>query len=127
MPARKRYDAKNPVVSFRVSAEAYERLKAVLSKQDKSIGDFFREALTIEERNYNEARKRGYRKGFDDAKERYALFLTCIACYDGIPIDDENVKEELIEGYEKNVLHHECRLPRDISPEMIVRVGHRKK
>lgn len=125
--ARKRYDAKHPIVSFRVSAESYDRLKTLLRRQNKSIGDFFREALEIEERNYSEARRRGYRKGFGDAKEKYAVFLTCVACYDGIPIDDENVKEELVESYERNVLHHECQLPHDLSPEMVVRVGHKKK
>ena len=68
-PAKKRYDEKHPTVSFRVSREGYDRLKETLNKQGKTIGQFFREALEIEERNYKEA----YWRGFREARERYAI------------------------------------------------------
>jgi len=47
-PSRVRYEQSHPVVSFRIEREYYEQLMVLLEKSNKSIGDFFREALAAQ-------------------------------------------------------------------------------
>jgi flagellar biosynthesis/type III secretory pathway protein FliH len=124
LPAKKRYDEKHPVVSYRVSREEYDRLKEVLAKQDKTMKEFFREALGLEERNYKEARKAGYRRGFKDAKEKYAVHLYCVGCGEEIALMDENVKKAIAEEY-LTVVHEGCGIPDHIDTECVTVLGRR--
>jgi hypothetical protein len=118
-PAKKRYDEKHPTVSFRASREHYDRLKGVLNKQGKTIGQFFRESLEIEERNYSEAYWRGYRK----AKERYAVYATCMSCGEPIAIDDQQMKEDIYLSILEICLHRECKLMNGYQEDEVRRVG----
>lgn len=121
-PAKRRYDEKHPTVSFRASRKNYDRLKGVLNKQGKTIGQFFREALEIEERKYNEAYWRGYRK----AKERYAVYATCMSCGEPIAIDDEQMKEDIYLSIVEICLHRECKLMSGYQECEIRRVGNKR-
>jgi hypothetical protein len=121
-PAKKRYDEKHPTVSFRVSREGYDRLKETLNKQGKTIGQFFREALEIEERNYKEA----YWRGFREARERYAIYTICLSCYEPIAIDNEELKEEITARVEQICLHHGCPLPDGVTESDVIRFKRRK-
>ena len=112
-PSKRRYDEKHPVVSFRVSRKNYDLLKETLAKQNKSIGQFFREALDIEERNYKEAHRRGYRKGLEDGFQRYAIVTLCVACMKAIVIEDEKTQTELAEAVETGDC---CNLCMDCDP-----------
>ena len=118
-PSKKRYDQRHPVVSFRVSKETYDQFKDLLEKEKKSIGQFFREALEVEERNYKEARRRGYKA----AKEKYAVYAWCSSCLNGMPITDDDMKDEagLLYSNEFTLLHDDCRLPEDMDPELVRR------
>jgi flagellar biosynthesis/type III secretory pathway protein FliH len=122
-PAKRRYDEQHPVISFRVTEQAYERLKDVLVKQNKSIGTFFREALEIEQRNYAEARRRAYEQGFKEAKEKYAVAVTCISCYDGFYISSEELKDEagLMLSNKYAMVHEDCEVPADDDPSRVWR------
>lgn len=122
-PAKRRYDERHPVISFRVTEQAYERLKDVLVKQNKSIGAFFREALEIEQRNYDEARRRGYEQGFKEAKEKYAVAVTCISCYDGFYISSEELKDEagLMLSNKYAMVHKDCEVPAGDDPSRVWR------
>jgi len=100
-PAKRRYDKRHPVISFRVSEEEEGRLRNLLEKQKKSIGQFFREALEVEERNYEEASNRGYRKGLARARQRCAVIVNCAACRAPIAIEDEETKADLAETVER--------------------------
>lgn len=124
-PAKKRYDASHPVVSFRVSNDAYMRLKQLLERENKSIGQFFREALEIEERNYREARSAGYRKGFKVAKEKYAVVVKCCLCDQPISISDPEI-QLMISGQCDPIAHahhFDSDEPTGAKEIMLVRVG----
>jgi hypothetical protein len=107
-PAKKCYDEKHPVISFRDSKGVRDRLRNVLEKQDKSIGQFIREAIEIEERNYKEALRRGYRDGLDEGRRRYAVLVPCIACASDTVIDDEKTKAELWEEVQRGEYFNLC-------------------
>ena len=129
-PAKKRYDETHPVISFRASKEEYEQLKDVLGKQKKSIGVFFREALGIEQRNYDEARKRGFEQGFKAAKNKYAVSKNCIVCGEPIVITDPMAKKQMAVTYRACLRHEDCEIPYDPNvyyPFPIVVVPKRKK
>ena len=121
-PAKRRYDEKHPVVSFRASRKNYDLLKETLSKQGKSIGQFFREALEVEERNYKEAFWNGYRR----AKERYAVYTTCVSCGEPIVIEDEEMKQEIYLSIEQICLHHDCELVDGLQECDVRRLGRRR-
>ena len=121
-PAKKRYDEKHPVISFRDSRGLRDRLGTVLEKQNKSIGQFFREALEIEERNYKEA----YWRGFREARERYAIYTICLSCYEPIAIDNEELKEEITARVEQICLHLGCPLPDGVTESDVIRFKGRK-
>jgi hypothetical protein len=122
-PAKKRYDDRHPVVSFRVSRKDYDLLKETLAKQNKSIGQFFREALEVEERNYNDAFWNGYRK----AKERYAVYVTCYSCGEPIAIDDQEMKEEIYLSIVQICMHHDCGLVDGLQESDVRRLGRRRR
>jgi len=124
--ASKRYDEKHPVVSYRVTKEEYTRLKDVLTRQNKTMKEFFRQALKLEEREYREAQRRGYLEGFNDAKEKYAVWLYCVDCGNGIAVADEKVKEEMTASYERMAMHTNCDVPKDADPRMIIRFKKRR-
>jgi len=107
-PSKRRYDEKHPVVSFRVSRKNYDLLKGTLTKQNKSIGQFFREALGVEMRNYKEAFRRGERKGLEEGLQRYAIVTLCIACGEAIVIEDEKTQTELEEAVQRGEFYNLC-------------------
>jgi len=117
----KRYDENHPVVSYRVTKDEYTRLKGVLTKENKTMKEFFRQALELEECNYKEARRTGYVKGFNDAKEKYSVWLYCVDCGKGIAVTDEKIKEEITASFERTVLHADCHVPEGVAPETIIR------
>ncbi len=125
--ARKRYDEKHPIISIRVSAEVHDRLKTVLTKQNKSFGDFLRESLQVEERDYKEARKRGYKQGYEDAKKKYAIRLFCYACHDPIIITTPRLKSEIADSYNKLALHSDCPVPEGIDIENFIILNAKKR
>jgi hypothetical protein len=112
-PAKRRYDEKHPTISFRVSRKDYDLLRGTLNKQGKTIGQFFRVALGVEMRNYEEARRRGYRKGLEDGFQRYAIVTLCVACMKAIVIEDEKTQTELVEAVETGDY---CNLCMDCDP-----------
>ena len=120
---REKYDENHPVVSFRTSEPTYKLLKDLLLKQEKSIGEFFREALGVEQRSYNEAYGRGYKEGFAAAKEKYGIAVICMSCFNGFYITSEKLKdtaEELL--YSKyTFVHKDCEAPADEDPSRIWR------
>lgn len=120
-PSKKKYDEKHPVISFRVSKEEYQRMKSVLNKEKKSIGQFFRKALESEEKSYQEAFDRGYRQGFEKAKTKYAVAPLCVSCNEPIFIDDVNVQEEMIISLPFTCVHEGCPVPEGMAEKDIKR------
>lgn len=112
-PSRVTYERTHPVVSFRVSANLYQRLQELLKKTGKSIGDFFREALGVQQADtsrvyqaaYSEGHKEGYEEGHEDgyvegekagwnsAKEDFLVTFPCSICGEIIPVNTAKVRK----------------------------------
>ena len=73
-PSRQRYDAKNPVVSFRLTADLRAALDDLRSKGDVSIADILRAGLGLMSPPIEEA----YTNGFTSALAEVYLRV----CYD---------------------------------------------
>lgn len=105
-PARLRYEETHPVVSFRVKQEVYQQLQELLAKSGKSIGDFFREALKVQQADTKEAYLRGHKKGYEEARKLYRVFYLCSICGGVMEISTLKEKEAAREYMEENRWGH---------------------
>ncbi len=105
---REKYDENHPVVSFRTSEPTYKLLKDLLLNQEKSIGEFFREALGVEQRSYEKAYSRGYKEGFKAAKEKYVVTAICCICDRPISVSDCEAREIMGMGGDVIMAHVRC-------------------
>ena len=78
-PSRQRYDAKNPVVSFRLTADLRAALDNLRSEGDVSIADILRAGLRLMSPPIEEA----YNNGFTSALAEVYL-LVCDDCQDEV-------------------------------------------
>ncbi len=110
-PSRIRYEKTHPVVSFRVKIDYYKRLKSLLKDTDRSIGDFFREALGVQETNYAKMERkaelkgfrRGKKEGYKKGKEDWNIWFYCNVCGEVIWIRPSDNAHEHIIKYMKEV------------------------
>ncbi len=84
-PSRRRYEVANPMVSARVPRDVYDRLQEVVKESGKSIADFIREALEVQERNVGEAWDKGWDAGNKLSEGKYRVTFHCAIC--GAPIE----------------------------------------
>ena len=104
-PSKIRYDQSHPTVSFRVKREDYDKMKKLLDQKGRSIADFFKEALGIQEESYQKA----YDKGYEDAKKEYIVRFRCSICNEWIEIISDKRKEYVREAMEsRRWVHTEC-------------------
>ena len=80
-PSRQRYDAKNPVVSFRLTADLRAALDDLRSKGDVSIADILRAGLGLMSPPIEEA----YNNGFTSALAEIYLRV-CYDCEDPVMV-----------------------------------------
>ena len=78
-PSRQRYDAKNPVVSFRLTSDLRAALDDLRSKGDVSIADILRAGLGLMSPPIEEA----YTNGFTSALAEVYLRV-CYGCEDEV-------------------------------------------
>ena len=100
-PSQKKYYAKNPTVSFRLTEEDKKKLEEMASREDMTVGQYVRDFLKgIVEKRETEAKIRndGRKDGFDDGRK------------EGF---DDGRKEGFKEGYKKGMndwaIWFECR------------------
>ena len=80
-PSEVRYRERNPMVSFRLKREYYDRLKDVVERSGKSMGQFVREiALDVNKEEsasykcgYEDGHKDGYKEGYDRRSKVFNL------------------------------------------------------
>ena len=96
-PSRLRYENSHPVVSFRVKQEFYEEFVRFLHRSNKSIGDFFLEALGIQQSDDDTAYQLAYREGYLEAKKRYRVTYTCIFCRERLEVTSGEAKAAVAE------------------------------
>lgn len=75
-PSRMRYKQNHPTVSFRITRELYDELKAFLINSNQSFGDFVRVALEKQEADYDQSFTDGYSTGENDWK----IWYFCSIC-----------------------------------------------
>jgi hypothetical protein len=85
-PARARYEASHPTVSFRVAKAEYAKLQGMRKKSGLSLGEMVRRVLEIRKKEVDEAYDRGFKAG-------YGRFATpCKVC--GKPMNFDMKSEE---------------------------------
>lgn len=119
--ARKgRYEEANPVISFRVPREDYERVKDLIAAEGESIGEFLRRAFDVEQTDLQSAHSRGLLKGYQIAKKKFAIYANCVSCGEEVAVSDEQLREVAQDNFRVNccpqVLHDGCRAPIGSSP-----------
>lgn len=87
-PSRKRYEAKNPTVSVRVSAAIKARMEALRATTGKSMAAILLESLGAQEASAHEA----YQRGFKEASDRYRVVFRCPGCQKGITVEGAESK-----------------------------------
>ena len=92
-PSRIRYEQSHPVVSFRVRRENYQQLKNLLVKSGESFGDFFKEALAIQQANTDKVYEQGRKKGYEEAKKLYQVTYFCSICGKTMEVTSPKAKE----------------------------------
>lgn len=113
-PAKKRYDRKKPVVSFRVSREQLEKLNGLIRGSGMTRGRFLRGALDLQLEKKDRIYRKGYREGFGKAKEKYTTHICCKGCGDPIPmVGGDDMEQLLCHAADEvlNVYHKDCRPP----------------
>jgi len=110
-PSRLRYEQAHPVVSFRVKLEDHDRLNDLLEKSGKSIGDFFREALGVQEKDADEI--------YDHAVKEWQIWCYCKVCGKEIFIrPNGSLHKDIIERLKKsNWGHGKCHESKKINEQ----------
>ena len=123
LPSRKKYDEANPVVSFRVSKELYDRLQVAKEKESMSYTDILKVGLGLievkmraEEEIREQAYDEGREKGITDAIEVYMVTYPCSVC--GKPIELDTPEEKAAasrymreKGWDHAACHERARQP----------------
>lgn len=110
-PAKKRYDRKRPVVSFRVSREQLEKFEELLRGSGLSKGRFLRQALGLQLEKKDRIYRKGRRDGFRKAKEKYKVLVWCNSCGDPILVKDDDMKLKVgnVVAQYLNWYHKDCK------------------
>jgi hypothetical protein len=115
-PSRIRYEALHPTVSFRVTRDIYDKVKAVEKFNGMSFADVFKVGLGILKvpiKDELEARKQsyaaGYKKGQADAESLYKVSYPCAVCRKTLTITSK-AEKEAVKRYmqEHRWGHKEC-------------------
>jgi hypothetical protein len=101
-PSREKYEKENPVVSFRVSRELYDRLQAVKTAEGKSVTDVLEVGvglLDVKVRSEEEIREAAYEQGriegYEIAKYIYKVTYPCSVCGKEIEVESEEEKRAI--------------------------------
>lgn len=110
-PAKARYDAKFPVVSFRVTMEQAEKLDVLTKVSGKSHGGIMREALQLEIGKSDAIYRQGYRDGFHKAKEKYIVKVWCNVCGEPIVVIGDDMVLKVGDAVARiyNWYHRDCK------------------
>jgi hypothetical protein len=104
-PAKEKYDAGHPIVSFRCSPELKQKLEYIRKTSDKTVGDVLREAVGLQTPSV----KAAYDKGKIVAELRCAVQYRCSNCGKYMTIVSDAEKKDAAAHMEANGWHHgEC-------------------
>jgi len=117
-PAKKRYDRKRPIVSFRVSREQLLKLEELIGGSGISKGKFVRRALGLELEKKHRMYRKGLRDGYRKAKKRYRVDVWCGMCGGLILVKDDGMKTKVCKAVARtyNWFHKDCK-PGDLADD----------
>lgn len=97
-PSRVRYEKSHPALSIRVNQEVRQQIKDYQAKTGKSVADILKEAVGVQNGNYELAELNGHEEGFQDAKEKYCVTFPCSVCGEEIEIASDKMRQA-VRGY----------------------------
>lgn len=116
-PSRKKYEANNPTVSFRISRESKEELDQLFEGLDMTKKDWLEGVIADEsgrfsavfQQGFTKGKKRGHDEGYDEGYEdgrketyeEYVPVVPCIECGEPVPINTEARRKTLYETIER--------------------------
>lgn len=107
-PSQKRYEERNPTVSFRVDRDTYDRIKELQRKSGKSIVQLVKEALGFVERSTEEAYRKGFEEGYSQARDRYKFTIPCADCGRELVLSDNAGGIDKVKQLLKGFTHSQC-------------------
>lgn len=111
--AKKRYDRKRPVVSFRASREQLAKLDELIKGSGMSKGQFLRRAFGLQLEKKDKMYRKGFRDGYRKAKQKYTTLVCCKGCGEPIPVIGLNMEAMVDDAVNKvyNWYHKDCKPP----------------
>jgi len=101
-PSKIRYDESHPTVSVRVTRELYDQLKELREESGKSLGDILREALKLQAPSV----KKAYQRGYEAAKNEFAVFYKCSVCGGNLTVTTAKEKEAIAQYMREHGWRH---------------------
>jgi hypothetical protein len=102
-PAKEKYDASHPIVSFRCSPDLKQKLEYIRNASDKTVADVLREAVGLQTPSV----KAAYEKGKIMAELRCAVQYRCPNCGKYMTISSEAEKQDAAAHMEASGWCHE--------------------
>ena len=107
-PSRIRYERENPIISFRVDRETYEKINALQRKSGKTLAQLVKEALGLLERSTEEAYHRGFEEGCSQARDRYKFTIPCTDCGEELILSNRTGGIDQVKQVLKGFTHEQC-------------------
>ncbi|MFC1861566.1 hypothetical protein ACFLYL_04790 [Chloroflexota bacterium] len=111
-PSRLRYENNNPTISFRVSREVYDKLKAHLARRDVSFANFVKESLGVQQTqipDVGKIKQAAWNEGYRKAKATYEICLSCSICQQPITVrSNSQMHKAIIDHLEGLWSHGNC-------------------
>lgn len=122
-PSRTRYEQANPTVSWRVTKELYDRLKAIKEKESRSFADILRTGLGIIEpraqekeeatkkglaEGYKKGYNEGHKKGYAEAEQLFKVTYPCTICRRTLAITSAQEKQAVTKYMVESGWGHEA-------------------
>jgi flagellar biosynthesis/type III secretory pathway protein FliH len=104
-PSRERYEAENPVVSFRISREKKENLEELVAEHGTTKKDWLESVITDASQQYDAVWQQGHTKGYEEgkqegyqeAKAEYLVEAPCDVCGEPMTVQSEEMKAAIFD------------------------------
>lgn len=82
LPSQKRYDERNPTLSFRLDRDEYNKITALSRRSGTPMRTLVREAvgLLVKQDRYSQGYKDGRKGGYERAREEFEIQYPCAKC-----------------------------------------------
>jgi flagellar biosynthesis/type III secretory pathway protein FliH len=106
-PSRKRYEERNPTVSFRISKQRKEDFDEMVEGLETTKKEWFETIIEEREQTYSQVFKQGftkgrrqgyddgYNEGYDDGSVDAAPVVPCVECGEALRLDGEDGRQQL--------------------------------